>query len=126
MDSFSKKLRDRAKELGISNAEVARRLDLSERRYAYYASGKSEPDLGTLVKIAEALGLTFDELLRPGTSKVKSHREKLLEKLGASAAALADDRLDIAVTIVESLATTAGKQPPKKRQSTPSKSKARR
>lgn len=63
MDVFAKKLQERAKHLGISNAEAARRSGLDERRYGHYSSGRREPDLATLVRIAEALGTTPNWLL---------------------------------------------------------------
>ncbi len=63
MDIFAKRLRERAKQLGISNAEAARRIGLDERRYAHYASGRREPDLATLVNIAEILGTNPNWLL---------------------------------------------------------------
>ena len=52
---FASNLRRRAEELGISSAEVARRVGLSERSYANYVSGKRENDLAILVKITEIL-----------------------------------------------------------------------
>jgi len=63
MDIFAERLQERAKQLGISNAEAARRIGLDERRYAHYASGRREPDLATLVKIAIALGTSPNWLL---------------------------------------------------------------
>jgi transcriptional regulator with XRE-family HTH domain len=63
MDLFAKRLHERAKHLGISNAEAARRCALDERRFGHYASGRREPDLATLVRIAEALGTTPNWLL---------------------------------------------------------------
>lgn len=63
MDIFAKRLKEQAKLLGISNAEAARRVDLDERRYAHYTAGRREPDLATLVKIAERLGSTPNALL---------------------------------------------------------------
>lgn len=63
MKGFPERLRERAKALGISNAEAARRAGLDERRYAHYISGRSETDLSTLVRIAEALGTTPNWLL---------------------------------------------------------------
>jgi len=35
MDVFAKRLRTRARELGLSDAEVARRAGLTERRYGH-------------------------------------------------------------------------------------------
>jgi transcriptional regulator with XRE-family HTH domain len=63
MDILAKRLQERAKHLGISNAEAARRIGLDERRYAHYASGRREPDLATLLRIASALGTTPNWLL---------------------------------------------------------------
>ena len=53
METLSQRLRERARHLGISNAEAARRVGLDERRYAHYASGRREPDLATLVRKRE-------------------------------------------------------------------------
>ena len=63
MDLFAENLRKRAVELGISHAEVARRAGLSERRYGNYVSGRREPDLVTLVRIARVLETTPNVLL---------------------------------------------------------------
>ena len=63
MDTFSQRLRERAAQLGISNAEAAQKVGLDERRFAHYASGRREPDLTTLVMIAERLGCTPNWLL---------------------------------------------------------------
>ncbi|EKF59799.1 helix-turn-helix domain-containing protein [Agrobacterium albertimagni AOL15] len=63
MDLLADKLRERARQLGISNAEAARRSGLDERRFGHYVSGRREPDLATLLRIAEALGTTPNWLL---------------------------------------------------------------
>ncbi|MBF0268672.1 MAG: helix-turn-helix transcriptional regulator [Alphaproteobacteria bacterium] len=63
MDGLGEKLRARARELGLSDTEVARRLGLSQSRYANYVSDKREPDFATFVKICRVLGMTPDMLL---------------------------------------------------------------
>lgn len=63
MELFATNLRKRAEELGISNAEAARRVGLSERRYGNYVSGRREPDLATLVRIAAVLETSPNRLL---------------------------------------------------------------
>lgn len=50
-------------DLGLSDAEVARRAGLSARRYGNYVQGLREPDLATLVRISRALQTTPDALL---------------------------------------------------------------
>ena len=77
---FAENLRSRAIELGLSNAEVARRAGLAERRYANYVIGRREPDLSTLLKIADVLGTTVDDLLKPRGQEVpvNTARDRLL------------------------------------------------
>lgn len=55
-------LRAKAKALGLSGAEVARRVGIPERRYSYYVGDKSEPNLETLLKICRVLAATPSEL----------------------------------------------------------------
>ena len=63
MDGVGKRLRARALDLGLSDAEVARRAGLTATRYGHYVSDYREPDLATLVRICRVLGLRPDELL---------------------------------------------------------------
>ena len=51
MDIFAKRLKERAADLGISNALAARLCEFDERRNANYSNDQSEPDLMTLAKI---------------------------------------------------------------------------
>lgn len=63
MDAFAKNLKLRAQALDLSNAEVADRAGLDTRRYGHYVTGRSEPDLATLRRIAEVLKTTPNDLL---------------------------------------------------------------
>ncbi len=63
MQGLGERLRLRARTLGLTDTEVARRLGLSQGRYSNYVNEVVEPDLGTLVRIARTLGLTADEVL---------------------------------------------------------------
>ena len=105
MDVFAKQLREKAANLGITHAEVARRSGLSERRYGHYVSGIREPDLATLVRIAQTLQTTPDALLGVGETPVATSRTKLMLRLIASAQALPDEILEIIVIQSEALAT---------------------
>ena len=51
-------MRRRAKELGRSDAEIARRAGISARRYSNYVNDKREPDYDLLLKICTALDAT--------------------------------------------------------------------
>lgn len=64
--SIGQQLRRRARELELSDAEVARRADLSPRRYSNYVKDDREPDFDTLLKICEVLGCRPDYLFGLG------------------------------------------------------------
>lgn len=105
---FASNLRRRAEELGISNAEVARRVGLSERRYAHYVSGKREPDLATLVRIAGVLGTTPNWLLATETNERQPSSVALLrDRLNVAASAMDEQALTIIVVQAEAVASMA-------------------
>jgi transcriptional regulator with XRE-family HTH domain len=111
MDILPKKLRERAEQLGISNAEAARRIGLDERRYAHYTSGRREPDLATLLRIAKALGthpnalLGLDPVGRPET-----HKSVLLERLISAGESLSVPELRSLTVQAEALAAASNQQ----------------
>jgi transcriptional regulator with XRE-family HTH domain len=107
MERFATNLRRRAEQLGISNAEVARRAGLSDRRYGNYVSGRREPDLSTLVRIASVLAITVDELVGSTPSKdVRTTEEMLQERIASALQALRADDLQRLAVMIEALAST--------------------
>lgn len=55
MTQLAKNLKKRAKELVLTDAEIARRTGLPVRRYGHYATGYREPNLDALMVICDAL-----------------------------------------------------------------------
>jgi transcriptional regulator with XRE-family HTH domain len=104
MDIFSKQIRARAAELGLSNADIARRAGLTERRYSHYVTGAREPDLATLVRIADVLGTTTDELLGRGGQGAQNKRSALSARLLGAANMIPQSALEILVLQAEALA----------------------
>jgi transcriptional regulator with XRE-family HTH domain len=101
---FAKNLKNRAEELGLPHAEVARRVGLSERRYAHYVSGRNEPDLALLVKIADVLRLTPNDLLNAGACTAEpSKRAILQDRLLAAAKVMKDADLEAAAIQAEAV-----------------------
>ena len=49
--------------MGLTDTEVARRLGLSQGRYAHYVNDKREPDFQTFVNICRVLATSPDRLL---------------------------------------------------------------
>ncbi|UDF05621.1 helix-turn-helix domain-containing protein [Asticcacaulis sp. AND118] len=97
MDSFGTTLKDRAKALGLSNATVAERAGLDARRYGHYVTGRNEPDLATLVRIARVLKTTPNLLLKFETEE----RSAKVEALLAAARELNDTQLEMLIDFAE-------------------------
>ena len=104
MELFASNLRKRAEQLGIPHAEVARRAGLSETRYGNYVSGRREPDLATLVRIASALATTPSALLTSELSEAAPDELTRQRTMAALTALHADDLERVAI-MVEALAT---------------------
>ena len=107
METFTTKLRKRAKELGISNAEAGRRIGLSERRYAHYVSGAREPDLATLIRIAIALETTPNDLLGFNVEPKPKPTKRSVLKDRLNVAANAMDERELGITVVQAEAVAA-------------------
>ena len=111
MDILGERLRARARELDLSNAEVARRAGLTERRYGHYVTGTREPDLQTLLRICTVLALTPNDLLGPGRGKRKRpERDRLTARLVAAANLLEVDDLRLAVAQVDAMVANRAKR----------------
>src|SRR5690348_6950354 len=104
MDYLAKQLRQRAEALGLSNAEVARKLGLSERRYSHYVTGKREPDLAMVVRIAKTLGTTPNDLLGVSDGVKVTKKGALVERLVAAAHSLTETELEIVLVQTQALA----------------------
>lgn len=104
MELFASNLRKRAEQLGIPNAEVARRAGLSETRYGNYVSGRREPDLATLVRIATVLVTTPNDLLSDQVDRTQQSQElRVRDRIAAASAALRDDDLERVAIMLEAL-----------------------
>ncbi len=93
---MSERLRARAKELKLTDAEVARRLGLAQSRYAHYVSGTRSPDYQTLASICRTLLTSPDYLLGFSPEIDRGSEETLLRdrvKAALDAMSLRDMRL---------------------------------
>ncbi len=68
MKSESKKLGDNLKHIrtskGISQGDIARSLEVSRGFVSNIENGKTSPTLATIAKLAKALGVSVDKLLK--------------------------------------------------------------
>ena len=60
------------KETGLTQAELARKIDVSAITIQQYERGVREPNLETIEKIAKALGVEFIDVLAIGTIQAQS------------------------------------------------------
>lgn len=106
MDGLGKTLREKAKILGLTDSEVARRLGLSQARYHNYVSDTAEPDLGTLVRICRVLGMSPNEVLLPGENvATRTDSEIARERVASAVAALEGEALAYTADLVEAMLT---------------------
>lgn len=104
MDVLAKKLKEKADRLGISNAAVARRVGLEERRYAHYAAGRREPDLKTLIMIASALDTTPNDLLGFDEPFLEDEAANtLVNRFVQAASAMSREELELCVVQAEAV-----------------------
>lgn len=57
------KLKELRKKIGKKQEQVAEKLNLNARTYQNYELGRREPDLKTLVQLADFFNVSLDELL---------------------------------------------------------------
>ena len=50
-------------ECGLTQQQVADRLKIERSTYTYYETGKTKPDINTLIKIAKVYGINYQKLL---------------------------------------------------------------
>ena len=82
---FHVNLRNYREAAGLTQLQVAERLGITKSTYCNYESGKREPDVAKIKKIAKAIGISADALLETGYS------EKSSAALSAGAMKLAKD-----------------------------------
>jgi transcriptional regulator with XRE-family HTH domain len=111
MKIFAERLRQRAVDLGISNAQAARRVGILERRYANYITGEREPDLDMLAKIAKALETTPDYLLGYGETPDSGKRAQLMARVNSAARMLPNNELELVAVQLDALAAQQKKPP---------------
>ena len=84
---FREKLRELRVKSGYTQQQIADILNCSRSTYTYYETGKSSPDLSTLVKLAKILNVSVSDLLEEesgGSSLVADVKNATRSKKNAS------------------------------------------
>lgn len=62
MNTFSKRIREERKKVGLTQAQIAKQLNITASAYTQYETGKTQPNLETAKKIADILKVSLDYL----------------------------------------------------------------
>ena len=78
MSIFSDNLRKYREKTGKQAKEFAKEIDVLYSTYANYEQGRSEPKIDTLIKIADCLNISIDELLGYTPNEYEYYKQWLL------------------------------------------------
>lgn len=76
MNSFSEKLKDARESLDISQAELARKVGLSQRSITAYENENTIPRGNTIKKLARVLNVSVEYLLNEEESDSQANKDK--------------------------------------------------
>ncbi len=86
---FEKKLFELRKQKGISQEELADKLNISRQTLSKWESGNSTPDMEKLILLSDYFEISLDELVFG--NKLETHNESLKE--GITIAKVLDDKI---------------------------------
>ena len=70
-----RKITDLRKSRGLTQEELAGRLNISPQAVSKWENGRAMPELSLLVELAEALGSTIDAIIFPEAAKEEAVKE---------------------------------------------------
>ena len=101
---WGERIRARARELGLTDAAVARALDLPQRRYSAYVNEAREPDFATLLRVCRVLRTTPDAVLGVGPHVSLPPGDAVAARMEAVVVGLGEADRNRALAVLEVLA----------------------
>ena len=101
---WGERIKTRARELGLTDAAVARALDLPQRRYSAYANETREPDFATLLRICRVLRTTPNAILGVGPHETLPAGDAEVARMEAAVRGLGEADRVRAFAVLEVLA----------------------
>lgn len=101
-------IKDRRTRLGLSQDELARRLYVSRVTISHWETGKSLPDVQSMLLLANLFGTTIDELVKGDVGEMREMVERDERRTRAFAAVLGG--VEIAVVAVLAITATVGRE----------------
>lgn len=92
------KLKDWRKKRGVSQIEIAKAINIPQTSYSRYEQGNCDPNISTLIKLADFFNISIDELVERPTDMVNLNllddtRKNLIREI-INASDVAVGRLD--------------------------------
>ncbi len=81
---IDRRIKELRKEKGLTQGELAQKIDVDIKMISYYENGKSVPSIDVLIKLAETFDVTVDYLLFEDTPKRPLHQSgdpELIEQM---------------------------------------------
>lgn len=97
-------MKARARQLGLTDAAVARVLDLPQRRYSAYVNETREPDFATLARICRALRTSPDAVLGFEPHPPRTEGDAVSSRMEAALHGMGEADRTRALAVVEVLA----------------------
>lgn len=100
------RLKQIREENGLSQSDLAKRINMTQQRISSYEKGIREPDIETLNILADFFNVSIDYLLGKTDKRNNTENKKELEinwALSGGYAALNDTNREIAKSVIESL-----------------------
>lgn len=74
--SLGEKIKDCRKKAGLSQEQLAEKLNVSRQAITKWETDKGIPDISNLVAICDEFGLSLDELIKGDTSVIEKIKKK--------------------------------------------------
>ena len=78
---IGKFISEKRKELGITQSELAEKLNITDRAISKWENGVCMPDVGTIPELCEILNITINDLFSGEVANMKENEKKLEENL---------------------------------------------
>ena len=91
------------KRMGLTQADVAEKAELSTRTYADIERGSVNMRIETILKICNVLHITPDEILTPDDSSISAKQQELWERLNSCSPKDKETALKLLSVFLESL-----------------------
>lgn len=108
---FGQRLAQIRKRKGLSQRELARKMETSQRMISYYERQMGNPSMSTIEKLAHALGVSKEAILKTDKGVASSEpiaHSRMLQKVWPLAAQLPYQEQQVIAKMIKSLASQSG------------------